>query len=101
MAKSTTKTATKAKTTATKAKAPDLAKLKSLADQIASYPSGPDTELLELLKRDEGLKLTFTPSAGGIYKARMAGVTAQSSGGNIMALNNWANKARRLIKDAA
>lgn len=86
---------------ATKKKGLDHGRLRRLADDIASYPAGPDSELIRLLKEREGLRLAEVPKGSGVYRVTLAGISAQSTGGPINALVNWGNKARRTVATAA
>lgn len=86
---------------ATKKKTLDHGRLSRLAADIASYPTGPDSELIRLLKEREGLKLAEVPKGSGVHRVTMAGISAQSTGGPINALVNWGNKARRVVASAA
>lgn len=79
----------------------DHSRLRRIADMIASYPNGPDSELMRYLRAQEGLKAAEVPRGSGIYRVTLSGISAQSTGGEINALVNWGNKARRLLNAAA
>lgn len=79
----------------------DHSRLRRLADEIAAYPNGPDTALIQRLKADEGAKFAEVPKGSGTYRASLAGISATSTGGYTNALVNWGNKARRTLNSAA
>ncbi|MBW4972089.1 hypothetical protein KZZ08_00570 [Roseovarius mucosus] len=84
-----------------KKKSLDHNRLRRIADQVASYPNGPDSELMRLLKSAEGLKSAEVPKGSGITRVTMCGISATATGGEVNALVNWSNKARRILNSAA
>ncbi len=68
-----------------------------LADLIAAEAPHNRVELIGLLQSQEGLKLE---EKNGLTVARMAGIEAEAHGGEMQAIVNWGNKARRWLRTA-
>lgn len=70
--------------------------LKSLADEIGAVAGHADhlKELLVRYRTEQGLKLSFV---GGTHVARMRGVSATATMGEVQALEGWARAARRAL----
>ena len=77
----------------------DVEKLRELSDLISANADRNFTNIRHRLEAEEGLKFRET-SEGRVY-ARMAGIEGGSRGGEAVALQNWANAARRALLKAA
>jgi len=85
--------ATKKKTTL------DLDRLRRLAADIEALHRTHYTDLVARFAAEEQLK--FTKRQLGVTACKMAGITATATAGEQAALTNWANAARRALKDGA
>lgn len=77
----------------------DIEKLRELSDLISANADRSFVNIQHRLVAEEGLKFRKT-SEGRVY-AKMVGIEAGSRGGEAVALQNWANAARRALLQAA
>ena len=83
------------------AKKPDIYKTKEEIDDLHAVSSSIDDarndqvdDMIEDLKKKRKLKLS---AKAGVHTAAMLGVSSSSPHGDVAALRNWANAARRQI----
>jgi hypothetical protein len=70
-------------------------RLKQLAARIDDMIETRRIDLIHQLETEDGMKLTYKTTSGGIYTCRLAGITATATSGEAQALRNWAAAARR------
>lgn len=79
-------------------KAPDRDELARLVEIGAEYAPTQRLSLLHRLQTEENAKVT---DKGGATHFTLARLSAQSTAGATDALNNWLNKARRIVRGVA
>lgn len=70
--------------------------LTRLATRIEEMKGTRLVDLIHELETEQGAKITYKGPALG-WQVRMAGISATGTGGQLIALSNWANAARRKV----